>query len=184
MAPQWCHSGVMDLTPYVDQLRRDLATAAEAGGDEARALAERLGAPLESGARLVLLAALSAAAADITRDLAPGSVELRLRGVDPEFVVTPAPAEHSFADDAPATSAAAPVPPAPGQSEDDVTSRINLRLPESLKTRVEEAAAADGLSVNAWLVRATSAALTRDTTGQRSAHRTASGGQRYTGWVR
>lgn len=171
----------MDLTPYVDQLRRDLATAAEAGGEEARALAERLGAPLESGARLVLLAALSAAAADITRDLAPGSVEVRLRGLDPEFVVTPAPAEQAFTDDAPAASA---VPPAPGQAEDDVTSRINLRLPESLKTRVEEAAAADGLSVNAWLVRATSSALTRDTTNQRSVHRTASGGQRYTGWVR
>ena len=77
----------MDLTPYVENLRRELAVAAEAGGDEARALAERLTAPLESAVRLTLLDALSAAADEITRELAPGSVELRLRGGEPEFVV-------------------------------------------------------------------------------------------------
>ncbi|NDZ86685.1 hypothetical protein G3I23_14135, partial [Streptomyces sp. SID10115] len=82
----------MNLTQYVDQLRQELAVAAEAGGDEARALAERLTAPLESAARLTLLNALSAAADEITVDLAPGSVDVRLRGLDPEFVVTPPPA--------------------------------------------------------------------------------------------
>ncbi|MFI5100819.1 MAG: hypothetical protein ACHQE5_09960, partial [Actinomycetes bacterium] len=64
----------MDLTPYVESLREELAVAAEAGGDEARALAERLTAPLESAARLALLEALSEAAGEITRELAPGSV--------------------------------------------------------------------------------------------------------------
>ena len=83
----------MDLTSYVDNLRRDLAVAAEAGGEDARALAERLTAPLESAVRLTLLDVLSAAAAEITRDLAPGSADLRLRGGDPTFVVTPAPGE-------------------------------------------------------------------------------------------
>ena len=81
----------MDVTPYVDRLRRELAVAAEAGGDEARALAERLSAPLESAIRLTLLEALSAAAGEITSELAPGSVEVRLRGGDPEFVVVSAP---------------------------------------------------------------------------------------------
>src|SRR5437870_13870937 len=82
----------MDLNPYVENLRRELATAAEAGGEDARALAERLTAPLESAVRLTLLDALSAAADEITRELAPGSVELRLRGGEPDFVVTaPAP---------------------------------------------------------------------------------------------
>ena len=38
-------------------------------------------------------------------------------------------------------------------------SRINLRLSESLKGRIEEAAGQAGLSVNAWLVRAAAAAL-------------------------
>ena len=70
----------MDLGVYVENLRRELAVAADAGGDEARALAERLVAPLESSIRLTLLEALSAAADEITRDLAPGSVQVRLRG--------------------------------------------------------------------------------------------------------
>src|SRR3954452_15079836 len=94
MTPSWCHTGAMDLSPYVENLRRELAVAADAGGDEARALAERLTAPLDSATRLMLLDALSAAADDITRELAPGSVELRLRGGEPRFVVTPAPADE------------------------------------------------------------------------------------------
>ena len=84
----------MDLTPYVENLRRELAVAADAGGEDARALAERLTAPLESAIRLMLLDALSAAADEITRELAPGSVELRLRAGEPDFVVTPAPADE------------------------------------------------------------------------------------------
>src|SRR5437899_8461206 len=81
----------MDLTPYIDNLRRELAVAAEAGGEAARPLAERLSAALESATRLALLEALSAAADEITTDLAPGSVEVRLRGRDPDFIVTPPP---------------------------------------------------------------------------------------------
>ena len=56
----------MDLAPYVDQLRRELVAAADVGGDEARALAERLTAPLEASMRLALLSALSGAAEEIT----------------------------------------------------------------------------------------------------------------------
>ena len=84
----------MDLTPYVENLRRELAVAADAGGEDARALAERLTAPLDSAMRLMLLDALSAAADEITRELAPGSVELRLRAGEPDFVVTAAPADE------------------------------------------------------------------------------------------
>ncbi len=83
----------MELEPYVSSLRQELAVAAAAGGDDAQALAERLTGPLEAAARLTLLEALSAAADEITRDLAPGSVHLRLRGREPSFVVTPALAE-------------------------------------------------------------------------------------------
>src|SRR5919112_2876400 len=93
MTPQWCHDGAMDLTPYIETLRRELAVAAEAGGEDARALAERLTTPLDSAVRLMLLEALSAAADEITRELAPGSVELRLRSGEPGFVVTAAPAD-------------------------------------------------------------------------------------------
>src|SRR5215467_7408500 len=100
----------MDLTPYVSNLRQELATAADAGGDDARALAERLTAPLESAVRLVLLDALSAAAAEITRDLAPGSVDLRLRGREPSFVVTSPVPDQPFHEPGP-PPADVPVPP-------------------------------------------------------------------------
>ncbi|MEU7582998.1 hypothetical protein AB0B50_36115 [Streptomyces sp. NPDC041068] len=182
----------MNLTQYVDQLRQELAVAAEAGGDEARALAERLTAPLESAARLTLLNALSAAADEITSDLAPGSVDLRLRGLDPEFVVTLPPAAEAF--DAQAEYEAlmaaqpAPAPPPPAAAsdaaDDGATARINLRLPANVKARVEEAASRDGLSVNAWLVRAVSGAL--DQPAGRPAVRREFGrpGNGFTGWVR
>src|SRR4051812_8609382 len=171
----------MDLNPYVENLRRELATAAEAGGDDARALAERLTAPLESGVRLALLDALSAAADEITRDLAPGSVELRLRGGEPSFAVAPPPP-----DDEPdgTQSAQGALPPVPAEGDDGEIARINLRLPEHLKTRVDAAATQAGLSVNAWLVRAVGAALNPDTTSRQAARLAAIGAQRYQGWVR
>jgi hypothetical protein len=169
----------MDLTLYVENLRRELAVAADAGGEDARALAERLTAPLESGIRLMLLDALSAAADDITRELAPGSVELRLRSGEPDFVVTPAPADE------PAEQAAAvtPSPPAPDEDEGPVA-RINLRLPEQLKAGVEQAAGRERLSVNAWLVRAAAAAVADDDRDRRPPSRGGRIGQAYTGWVR
>ncbi len=169
----------MDLTSYVDNVRHELAGAAELGGEDARALAERLTGPLESAFRLALLDALSVAAAEITQDLAPGSVELRLRGRDPSFVVTPPPTEHAL--DAGVT----PAPASQPDVEDSATSRINFRLSDHLKSRIEEAASQDGLSVNAWLVRAaTAAAAAPAETAQHAERRAPRGGQRYTGWVR
>ncbi|WP_030690778.1 toxin-antitoxin system HicB family antitoxin [Streptomyces globisporus] len=171
----------MDLTPYVENLRRELAVAAEAGGEEARELAERLTAPLESATRLTLLNALSAATDEITRELAPGSVDVRLRGLDPDFVVTlpstgGAPAEPDAATE--------PLPaPAPAEGDEGGTARVNLRLPAHLKTRAEEAAAREGLSVNAWLVRAVSAAVGGGTR-PRTPEKPQSVGQSITGWVR
>jgi hypothetical protein len=166
----------MDLTPYVDALRRELAVAAEAGGDDARELAERLTAPLESATRLTMLNVLSAAMDEITRELAPGSVDLRLRGLDPDFVVTPAPSGGP---------AAAPVEPlaAPADGDEGNTARVNLRLPANLKARAEQAAGREGLSVNAWLVRAVSAAVDGGTR-PRPPEKTRTIGQSFTGWVR
>ncbi|MEH0830194.1 MULTISPECIES: ribbon-helix-helix protein, CopG family [unclassified Micromonospora] len=178
----------MELRAYVDAIRHQLAVAAAAGGDDARELAERLTAPLESAVRLALLDALSEAATEITRDLAPGSVDLRLRDREPSFVVTPPPAEQ-WADDTEAAAAAppSPVPQPPADGEDEATVRISLRLPEHLKARVEHAAARAGVSINTWLIRAAAAAVDTDNqqhradTPRRSA---ATGGQRFTGWVR
>lgn len=177
----------MNLSLYVDSLRHQLAVAADAGGDDARALAERLTAPLESAARLVLLEVLSAAADEITRDLAPGTVEVRLRGGDPSFVVTPPPGDDAF-DDVAAGTRPGPgtVSPArsPIEGDDGGTSRLNLRLSDALKLRIEEAARMDGLSLNAWLVRAAAAALEPGGHDRDSQRRSSRGGRSYTGWVR
>lgn len=78
----------------------------------------------------------------------------------------------------------ASAPPVPPDADEGGTSRITLRIPEHLKPRIDEAASGAGLSVNAWLVRAVSAALEPDDRDQRSARRAPRGGQRYTGWVR
>jgi hypothetical protein len=171
----------VELARYVESLRHELLVAAEAGGEDARALAERLVAPLDSATRLILLEALSAAADEITRDLAPGSVEVRLRGRNPSFVVTPPPAEDAYEAMAEPRSSA---PVARTEGDDGGTSRINLRLPDSLKLRAEEAADREGLSLNAWLVRAVAAALepaNRDGETRRGSPR---GRQSYSGWVR
>lgn len=170
----------MDLGVYVDNLRRELSVAAEVGGEDARALAERLTTPLESAIRLTLLDALSSAADEITRDLAPGSVDLRLRGGDPEFVVTAPPTDQAFEEAERGQSAPAEVRPVP-EADEGAMSRINVRMPERLKARVEEAAAREGLSVNAWLVRAAAAAVEP---ADRPAGHAGRRGQRYTGWAR
>ncbi|MFC7219222.1 toxin-antitoxin system HicB family antitoxin [Streptomyces polyrhachis] len=170
----------MDLTPYVDTLRRELAVAAEAGGDEARELAERLTAPLESAARLTMLNVLSAAMDEITREIAPGSVDVRLRGLDPDFVVTPPP---TYAD-TPAQPTAPTPAPTPTDGDEGALTRINLRLPAHLKSRAEEAASREGLSVNAWLVRAVAAAADGSSARPRTPEKTRNVGQSFTGWVR
>jgi hypothetical protein len=153
-------------------------------------VAERLTAPLESAARLTLLNALSAAMGEVTRDLAPGSVDVRLRGLDPEFVVTPPPGQDSFEggdeveESENATSGVrAPVPPAPSDGHEGGTARINFRFPAHLKTRVEDAAAQEGLSVNAWLVRAVALALEPGERGRPSGRSRHRGQQGYRGWV-
>jgi hypothetical protein len=179
MVPSWCHDDVMELSPYAESIRRELVVAAETAGDEARTLVERLTGPLESAIRLTLLDALSAAADEITRELAPGSVELRLRGGQPEFVLTnpptPEPTEPA-ADFAPSTVADA--------DEGGATARINLRLPEQLKADIEQAAGRERMSVNTWLVRAAAAAVGRGDPDRRPPQRGGRIGQAYTGWVR
>ncbi|MEO3978704.1 hypothetical protein [Streptomyces sp. CAU 1734] len=174
----------MDLTPYVDNLRRELAVAAEAGGNDARELAERLTAPLESATRLTMLNVLSAAMDEITRELAPGSVDVRLRGLDPDFVVTLPPAGTGPAEPAAPAGRAAPTGAAgPADGDEGGAVRVSLRLPAHLKARAEEAASREGLSANAWLVRAVSAAVDGGSR-PRTPEKTRTIGQNFTGWVR
>jgi hypothetical protein len=169
----------MELSEHIESIRRQFAAAAEAGGDEAKAQAERLFVPLESAIRLAFQDVLVAAAEEITCELAPGSVELRLRGREPEFVVNlPQPEPPSEGEEFRVFGLASP------EGDDAATARINLRLPEHLKARVDEAAASEGLSVNTWLVRAMSTALERSGSARRLDRRPPTGSQRYTGWSR
>ncbi|MFI6044212.1 hypothetical protein ACIA8C_21455 [Nocardia sp. NPDC051321] len=168
----------MDLTPYVDNLQQELLAAADSG--EAAALAQRLASSVASATRLTMLDVLSAAADEISKDLVPGSVEVRLRGRNPHFVVTPG--EEAEDDQAWAWSAS-PGQDAPVVADNDgAVSRINFRPPEQLKQRIEAAAGAAGMSVNAWLVQAVGAALAGDQRSKR-ARKDGNRSARFTGWV-
>jgi len=136
----------MDITPYVDNLRRDLVAAAEAGSDDLKQAAERLTFALDPSARLALMEAISHAAAEITAELPDGSVDVRLNGRELDFVVEVAPAVEMPEPPPP------PAPPAPPEVEDGDLARVTLRIPEAVKARAEEKAAAAGQSLNTWLV--------------------------------
>jgi hypothetical protein len=143
----------MDITPYVDSLRKDLSAAVEGAAEEVRQAAERLAFALDPATRLALMEAISQAAAEITAEMPSGGVDVRLDGRDLDFVVhgsVPAPPEPP----------APPAPPAPAEEEGGVV-RITLRLPESVKTKAEESATQAGQSLNTWLVNIVRAA-TRD----------------------
>ncbi|GAA2594175.1 hypothetical protein GCM10010435_86460 [Winogradskya consettensis] len=159
----------MDLTPYLESLRDDLAAAAAPGGPDTTRAAELLGSALESSVRLVLLEALSDAAAEITTRLQGPVVDVRLRGREADLVVSETPAET-------------PTPaPQPVVADTGDLARITLRLPESLKTHAELAAAAEGISVNAWLVRAVAAAAQQNPPARQPDSR--SRGRRITGFA-
>lgn len=162
----------MELSQHTADLHRQLVSVAENGDADTRAVAERLVGGLDAAVRLMLLDALSAAAEEITRELAPGSVDVRLRGRDVEFVVSRSNPEPDADERA----------PAPVELDDSSTSRTTLRLPDALKARVDEAAAADGLSVNSWLVRAVAAAL--HPKERRAAQRSVRTGDNFAGWAR
>ncbi len=136
----------MDITPYVDSLRRDLVAAAEAGGDDIKQAAERLLLALDPAARLALMEAISQAAAEITAELPSGGVDVRLAGRELDFVV------HVATPSAPPAPPAPPTPPAE-ETDEGGLARITLRIPESVKTRAEEKAARAGDSLNTWLVK-------------------------------
>lgn len=139
----------MDITPYVDSLRRDLVAAAEAGDEQTRAAAERLMLALGPATRLALMEAISQAAAEITTEMRAGSVDVRLDGRDLDFVV-----DSPAAPPEPPASAPAPAAEAPADEADDdgAVARVTLRLPEGIKAKAEEFAARSGHSLNTWLV--------------------------------
>jgi hypothetical protein len=167
----------MDITGYVEHLRDDLRATAAAGDEAMVRSSDRLVAALDAGVRLAMLEALSDAAAEITAALDGPVVEVRLKGRDPQFVVTTPP------DDPPPPLAPPGEDQAPDADGDALTARITLRLPDGLKVRAEEAAARARQSLNTWLVDAVRAAATTPLPPPSS---TAPGraGRQLSGWVR
>ena len=174
----------MDITPYVESLRHDLTAVADAAGPEARAVAERLVQALDPAVRLALVEALSEAAAEITSELPAGSVDVRMRGREPQFVV-----------DLRAAAMSSETGPRVGEADDDrddgTVARITLRIPEPVKARAEELAASGATSLNSWIVgvvrSATRGRVVTDIdpsgfVGEPHG-RSRPGGRRMTGWV-
>jgi HicB family len=164
----------MDLSEYAESLRRELLAVTRFAGEDVSRVAEMLAESLDSPVRLALLDVLSAAAAEITGQLDGAVIDVRLSGTEPEFVVT----LHE-------DPAAQPVPEPSDATDDASQARLTLRMPESLKARVEGAAAASGMSVNSWLVQAVTRALEAPPGGgNRWARPRPSIGQRYSGFAR
>jgi hypothetical protein len=130
----------MNLTIVLEGLQEDLQGLGELGDERSAQVARRLGEALGSNLRLKLLDLLSQAAVELNAKLPSGHIEVRLAGQEPELVFVEAPGESA------------------GTAGEELSARISLRLPESLKAAVEKAAAREGVSTNAWLVRAISRA--------------------------
>ena len=145
----------MNVSVVIDAVRAELTAAAELGDEQAGAIAHRLSEVLAASLRLRLLDVLSQAALEVSEQLPSGHVEVRLAGQEPQLLYVEGEQQ----------------PAAPGE---ELSARITLRLPESLKSAVERAAARDGVSVNSWLVRAVARAA--------EARPRPTGGRRLTGY--
>jgi hypothetical protein len=148
----------MNVAAYVEALQQDLANVAGIGDDAIAEAARRISTALESSLRLRLMDALGEAAAELTNQLPDGHVEVRVSGGEPELVYVPEPG--------------APPP----TSLEDLSARITLRLPETLKAIVDAAAQEAGVSANTWLLQQSTRSA--DPT-QRRHH---PGGRRMTGY--
>jgi hypothetical protein len=126
----------MQIEGYVQALREDLARVAALGDESTARAAELLSVALESSLGRRLQEALGEAALELSSQLDSGRIEVRIAGGDPELVLVR---------DEDGTTAAEP-------ADEAFTARITLRLPESLKARLEAAANREGVSVNTWLV--------------------------------
>jgi hypothetical protein len=138
--PEWCHNDTMETARFTNALERDLTAVAAVGDDQTASAAERLIQALRGSAGMRLLETLGEAALEISAQLPEGHVEVRLAGPDPQLVY--------IGSEAVEASAVA--------SEEGLTARLTLRLPDNLKRELESAANAAGVSLNTWIVRALS----------------------------
>jgi hypothetical protein len=157
----------MQLHEYVSQVQRQLSEAAALGDEQVQRVAAGLASAAAPAVRLAIMTALAEAADEITALLldVPTSPRVSVR-LDGDTVRTE-------------VHAGAAEPERPETEDAEQTARISLRLSDALKTRVEAAAASEQVSVNTWLVRAASSALSgRPVGGART-----NSGHRVTGYI-
>lgn len=168
----------MDLRPVTRSVQEQLVASAALGDDAAQRAAQLLSVSLEPALRLALQDAIAQVAAEVSAGIAPARVELGLRGEELEMHIVPptAPAVHA--------PPVPPAPPTPSEGDDlagDASSaRVTFRPPQQLKQRLEQAAAEQSLSLNAYLVRALRTHL--DTAGRSGSQSSSFGSGRTSGW--
>jgi hypothetical protein len=146
----------MDITPYVNEMAASLRVALSADTDSAQA--ERLAAAVQAPARLAIMGAVSQAAAEATSTLPAGRIGVQLAG--PELVLAYEPGATPIGSAPPQGSAKTSENGA--EEDDNNQARLTLRLPASVKAKAEKAAADQGVSLNAWVVRALADATAND----------------------
>lgn len=125
----------MKMSSFIEKFAQDLHALGKLGGPDLESAISRLLPALEPVLRTRLMEALSEVARDVKEKLPGGQIEARLNGDEIEFVFLP---ENEVSREAPT----------------DLSARITLRLPEELKSRIEQAATKEGVSLNSWLLKA------------------------------
>jgi predicted HicB family RNase H-like nuclease len=124
----------MQIDGLIQALREDLVRVAALGDETTSRAADLLSVAIEASLGRRIQDVLAQAALELNDQLESAHVEVRIAGHDLQLVVVredgsgPEPVDEAY------------------------SARITLRLPESLKQRVESSAARDGASVNTWLV--------------------------------
>ncbi|MDA8299988.1 MAG: toxin-antitoxin system HicB family antitoxin [Actinomycetota bacterium] len=131
----------MRISEVAEAISADLAALGGLGDEATAGTARRLAAAMQAPVTARLFELLGQVAAELGAALPDRRVEVRLAGGDVQFVVEASPPQ--------------PLPEEEPGGE-GTGARITLRLPAQLKAKVEEASARDGLSLNAYIVRALS----------------------------
>jgi len=150
----------MDITPQIERVQDDLRAAAAVGGAEFAERAEHLTVALDASLRLALLDAISAAANELTVEIAPSSVAMRVDAGMPRL--------EAFLDVAPAgdsTAGATSLPlaaPEDADESDAEVARFSLRISYGLKRQIETVAHREQVSTNTWIARTLAGAVAHD----------------------
>src|SRR3984957_3105016 len=123
----------MKMSLVVDGLRSDVVAVGELGDELVGQVAERIADVLGRSVPGRILDVLSDASAELTSTLPGGRVDVRVAGDDVDL---------TYVEDE----------PGPTEEYDEQSARISLRLGEGLKARLEAGAAAEGVSVNTFIV--------------------------------